>query len=230
MFLQDDDEPAERPETPAGALWLGLAHLALSGTAARRTTRRIPCSSPAPSTPSRSRWRTTGWCSTTSPDRRRDVRSARRWEPRIRERVSRLVTSLKPETLRRVLEAATNDDERRQFALTAAQVSWPSRPSSRSWRPRRPRAARRSRTSCSACCTSSPNTPSSGPEGMRAEAESTLRRERRAADQGVGAGGPESGPLHRRPRGHGPAVAPDTPAADGSSTASPTRCCSWLWS
>src|SRR6476620_180909 len=31
MFLQDDDEPAERPETPAGALWLGLAHLALSG-------------------------------------------------------------------------------------------------------------------------------------------------------------------------------------------------------
>jgi hypothetical protein len=43
-------------------------------------------------------------------------------EPRVRERVSRLVTSLKPETLRRVLEAGADNAERRHFALTSAEV------------------------------------------------------------------------------------------------------------
>ena len=42
-------------------------------------------------------------------------------------------------------------------------------------------AGRPSRTSCSACCTSSPTTPRAGPSACRAEAESTLRRERGAA-------------------------------------------------
>jgi hypothetical protein len=44
------------------------------------------------------------------------------WEPRVLERVSRLVTSLKPETLRRVLEAGADHSERRRFALTASEV------------------------------------------------------------------------------------------------------------
>jgi hypothetical protein len=44
------------------------------------------------------------------------------WEPRVRERVSRLVASLKPETLRRVLEAGADHAERQRFALTAAEV------------------------------------------------------------------------------------------------------------
>ncbi len=44
------------------------------------------------------------------------------WEPRVRERVSRLVVSLKPDTLRRVLEAGADHAERQRFALTAAEV------------------------------------------------------------------------------------------------------------
>ena len=38
------------------------------------------------------------------------------------QRVSRLVTSLKPETLRRVLQAGADHSERRRFALTASEV------------------------------------------------------------------------------------------------------------
>ena len=44
------------------------------------------------------------------------------WEPRLRERVSRLVASLKPDTLRRVLQAGADHTERRKFALTASEV------------------------------------------------------------------------------------------------------------
>jgi hypothetical protein len=44
------------------------------------------------------------------------------WEPRARERVSRLVASLHPETLRSLLEAGADHAERRRFALTASEV------------------------------------------------------------------------------------------------------------
>jgi hypothetical protein len=44
------------------------------------------------------------------------------WEPRARERVSRLVASLRPETLRGLLEAGADHAERRRFALTASEV------------------------------------------------------------------------------------------------------------
>jgi hypothetical protein len=44
------------------------------------------------------------------------------WEPRVRERVSRLISSLKPDTLRRVLEAGADHAERQRFALTASEV------------------------------------------------------------------------------------------------------------
>lgn len=44
------------------------------------------------------------------------------WEPRARERVSRLVASLRPETLRSLLEAGADHAERRRFALTASEV------------------------------------------------------------------------------------------------------------
>lgn len=44
------------------------------------------------------------------------------WEPRARERVSRLLSSLRPETLRGLLEAGADHAERRRFALTASEV------------------------------------------------------------------------------------------------------------
>ena len=44
------------------------------------------------------------------------------WEPRARERVSRLMASLRPDTLRRLLEAGGDHAERRRFALTASEV------------------------------------------------------------------------------------------------------------
>lgn len=44
------------------------------------------------------------------------------WEPRVRERVSRMVASLNPDSLRRLLEAGADHAERRRFALAASQV------------------------------------------------------------------------------------------------------------
>ena len=122
MFLQDD-EPDERPETPSGALWLGLAHLALSsdGTGAEGAEDPLLVARAIDAQPDQVAY-----------DRVvldylgqiADEMSGRQgaWEPRIRERVSRLVTSLKPDTLRRVLEAGVDNAERRRFALTSAEV------------------------------------------------------------------------------------------------------------
>jgi hypothetical protein len=44
------------------------------------------------------------------------------WEPRARERVSRLLSSMRPETLRGLLAAGADHAERRRFALTASEV------------------------------------------------------------------------------------------------------------
>jgi hypothetical protein len=44
------------------------------------------------------------------------------WEPRARERISRLVASLRPETLRGLLQAGADHAERRRFALAASEV------------------------------------------------------------------------------------------------------------
>jgi hypothetical protein len=44
------------------------------------------------------------------------------WEPRARDRVSRLVANLHPDTLRSLLEAGADHAERRRFALTASEV------------------------------------------------------------------------------------------------------------
>jgi hypothetical protein len=43
-------------------------------------------------------------------------------DPRARERISRLMASLRPETLRSLLEAGADHAERRRFALTASEV------------------------------------------------------------------------------------------------------------
>ena len=122
MFLQDE-EPEAPPETPADALWLGLANLALSSDGE---------GTEAPEDPLLVARAIDAQPDQTAYDRVvldylgqiADELSGRQgaWEPRIRERVSRLVTSLKPETLRRVLEAGADDAERRRFALTSAEV------------------------------------------------------------------------------------------------------------
>src|SRR5690242_17754763 len=122
MFLQDD-EPDAPPETPADALWLGIANLALSsdgeGTEAMEDpllVARAIDAQPQQTAYDRVVLDYLGQIA--------DEMSGRQgaWEPRIRERVSRLVTSLKPETLRRVLNAGADDAERRRFALTSAEV------------------------------------------------------------------------------------------------------------
>ena len=122
LFLQEEDDD-DAPETPGGALWLGLAHLALSADGSPTDTAEDPLvvaraidAQPEQVGYDRVVLDYLGQIA--------DEMSGRQgaWEPRVRERVSRLVTSLKPETLRRVLEAGADHSERRRFALTASEV------------------------------------------------------------------------------------------------------------
>jgi hypothetical protein len=122
LFLQDEDDVAQ-PETPAGALWLGLAQLALSSDGESTETSDDPLlvaraidAQPEQVAYDRVVLDYLGQLA--------DEMSGRQgaWEPRVRERVSRLVTSLKPDTLRRVLDAGADHAERRRFALTASEV------------------------------------------------------------------------------------------------------------
>lgn len=122
LFLQEEDDE-DAPETPGGALWLGLAHLALSADGSPTDSAEDPLlvaraidAQPDQVAYDRVVLDYLGQIA--------DEMSGRQgaWEPRVRERVSRLVTSLKPETLRRVLEAGADHCERRRFALTASEV------------------------------------------------------------------------------------------------------------
>jgi hypothetical protein len=122
LFLQEEEDE-DAPETPGGALWLGLAHLALSSDGSSTATAEDPLlvaraidAQPEQVAYDRVVLDYLGQIA--------DEMSGRQgaWEPRVRERVSRLVTSLKPETLRRVLEAGADHAERRRFALTASEV------------------------------------------------------------------------------------------------------------
>jgi hypothetical protein len=123
LFLQEEEADDDAPETPGGALWLGLAHLALSADGSPTDTAEDPLvvaraidAQPEQVGYDRVVLDYLGQIA--------DEMSGRQgaWEPRVRERVSRLVTSLKPETLRRVLEAGADHSERRRFALTASEV------------------------------------------------------------------------------------------------------------
>jgi hypothetical protein len=123
LLLQADDGELQAAGASGGALWLGLAHLALSGDGGTPEEVDDPL--------------LVARAIDTQPD---DVAYDRvvldylgqiaeemsgrpgAWEPRARERVSRLVSSLKPDTLRRVLEAGADHAERRRFALTVAEV------------------------------------------------------------------------------------------------------------
>jgi len=124
LFLQDEEEQDDdAPETPGGALWLGLARLALSADGSPTDTAEDPLvvaraidAQPEQVGYDRIVLDYLGQIA--------DEMSGRQgaWEPRVLDRVSRLVTSLKPETLRRVLEAGADHSERRRFALTASEV------------------------------------------------------------------------------------------------------------
>jgi hypothetical protein len=123
LFLQEEEDDEDAPETPGGALWLGLAHLALSADGSPTDTAEDPLvvaraidAQPEQVGYDRVVLDYLGQIA--------DEMSGRQgaWEPRVLERVSRLVTSLKPETLRRVLEAGADHSERRRFALTASEV------------------------------------------------------------------------------------------------------------
>ena len=123
LLLQEDDGDSTAPAAPGGELWIGLANLALAGDGVSPSdaddplivARAIDAQSDQ------------GAYDRVVLDYLGQIAEemsgrAGAWEPRIRERVSHLVTSLKPETLRRVLEAGADHEERRQFALTAAEV------------------------------------------------------------------------------------------------------------
>jgi len=122
IFLQEEEDDDE-VQTPSDGLWLGLAHLALSADGSATDDAEDPLLvaraidvQPEQVAYDRVVLDYLGQIA--------DEMSGRQgaWEPRIRERVSRLVSSLKPETLRRVLSAGADHAERRRFALTAAEV------------------------------------------------------------------------------------------------------------
>jgi hypothetical protein len=122
LYLQEDDRD-EVAESPGAALWLGLANLALASDGGSAATSEDPLlvaraidGQPEQMEYDRVVMDYLGQMA--------DEMSGREGasEPRVRERVSRLVTSLKPETLRRVLEAGSDHAERRRFALTASEV------------------------------------------------------------------------------------------------------------
>jgi hypothetical protein len=121
--LMLDDDEAEEARAPGRELWLGLANLALAGDA------EVPLESEDPLVVARAIDAQAGQVEY---DRvvldylgqMAEEMSGRAgaWEPRMRERVSRLVSSLHPKTLRRLLDAGADHAERQRFALTAAEV------------------------------------------------------------------------------------------------------------
>ena len=123
MFLQDEEDDAGEGDTPGGALWMGLAHLALAadGDATGNPEDPLLVARAIDLQPEHVAY-----------DRvvldylgqMADEMSGRQgaMEPRVRARVSQLVSSLQPETLRRVLQAGADHAERRRFALTASEV------------------------------------------------------------------------------------------------------------
>jgi hypothetical protein len=122
-LLLDDDPGSAASGTPGGELWLGLANLALAGDG------ESPNESNDPLVVARAIDAQSGQVEY---DRvvldylgqMAEEMSGRAgvWEPRMRERVSRLVASLHPSTLRRLLEAGADNAERQRFAITAAEV------------------------------------------------------------------------------------------------------------
>jgi hypothetical protein len=123
LSLEDDDGSADEAGDPGRELWQGLANLAMSADSDMSTGQEDPLLV-ARAIDSQSGQVAYDRVVLDYLGQMAEEMSGRHgaWEPRVRERVSRLVASLKPETLRRVLEAGADHAERQRFALTAAEV------------------------------------------------------------------------------------------------------------
>jgi hypothetical protein len=123
LLLEDDDSVAGEAGNSERELWQGLANLAMSADSDLATGEEDPLLV-ARAIDSQSGQMAYDRVVLDYLGQMNEEMSGRHgaWEPRVRERVSRLVTSLKPETLRRVLEAGADHAERQRFALTAAEV------------------------------------------------------------------------------------------------------------
>src|SRR5512134_2681418 len=123
-LLLDDDPGAAERDAPGSELWLGLANLALAGDG------ESPSEGDDPLVVARAIDAQSGQVEY---DRvvldylgqMAEEMSGRAgvWEPRMRERVSRLVASLHPSTLRRLLEAGADNAERQRAATTGQTIS-----------------------------------------------------------------------------------------------------------
>ncbi len=125
LLLDEDDSATASSGSngPAGELWLGLANLALASEGL------VPNGEEDPLLVARA---IDGQVGQVAYDRvvldylgqMADEMSGRpaAWEPRMRERVSQVIASLHPDSLRRLLEAGTSHAERRRFAMVASEV------------------------------------------------------------------------------------------------------------
>jgi hypothetical protein len=122
-LMLDDDADADKCVTPGGELWLGLANLALAGDGESLVEGDDPLVV-ARAIDAQSGQVEYDRVVLDYLGQMAEEMSGRAgvWEPRMRERVSRLVSSLHPTTLRRLLEAGADNAERQRFAITAAEV------------------------------------------------------------------------------------------------------------
>ena len=123
LLLEDDAETHDVRESPEDALWIGLANLALSGDGTPASEANDPLNVARA---------IEGQTDDPGYDRvvfdylgqiAEELTSHRDGaETLVRERVSELVTSLRPATLRRILQGGEGNAERRRLALTGADA------------------------------------------------------------------------------------------------------------
>jgi hypothetical protein len=118
-----DDDPADQSGSAGGELWVGLANLALAGDGESGPDGEDPLVVARAIDTQAGQVEydrvVLGYLGQMAEEM---SGRAGAWEPRMRERVSRLVSSLHPATLRRLLEAGADHAERQRFALTVSEV------------------------------------------------------------------------------------------------------------
>ncbi len=125
LFLDrgGDTDGEERPAGASGELWLGLANLALSsdGDATAGSDDPLVVARAIDDQAGQVAYDRVVLDYLSNMAEEISGRAGA-WEPRARERVSRLVANLHPDTLRSLLQAGSDHAERRRFALTASEV------------------------------------------------------------------------------------------------------------
>jgi hypothetical protein len=118
-----DAEGDERPADPAQELWVGLANLALSADGQSSTGGTDPLVVARAIDDQVGQVAYDRVVLDYLAQMAEEISGrAGALEPKARERVSRLMTSLRPETLRSLLQAGSNHAERRRFAMNASEV------------------------------------------------------------------------------------------------------------